>query len=99
MNYVGYIVQEIEVVENTTEYEIKLNASDELVNVTKVGGYWYYDTGFPSTHIETEEMKALKERTRNYFAFQRKKRQEKRAKRKAERAKRKAERKMKSEEK
>lgn len=91
ISYVGYKNQEIRIKEDTSNYKIQLNPSGELEEVVVVGGYHSCDSnGYHSTHIETEETKALKQRTKNYFEFQRKKWKEKRAKRRKERAARKA---------
>ncbi|WP_298514556.1 carboxypeptidase-like regulatory domain-containing protein [uncultured Kordia sp.] len=93
VDYVGYKTKEIKILADVSEYKIEMIPDENaLLEVVVVGGYRSCDTtSYPSTHIETAEAKVLKERTKNYFEFQRKKWKEKRAQRRAERAARKAE--------
>ncbi|AXG71031.1 TonB-dependent receptor SusC [Kordia sp. SMS9] len=93
VSYIGYDSQEIKVNADIFVFDIQMIPNNSLEEVVVVGGYWHNDsTSYASNYYETEEDRARKKRTKNYFAIQRKKWLEKRAKRRAKRAERKAKR-------
>jgi hypothetical protein len=103
VTYVGYEIKEIVIEATKSNYKVQLKPDGSLEEVI-ITGYSvctdeyvskYASTSYPKPMTE-EEIKERDQRTKNYFAFQKKKWLEKRAKRRAERAAKKAERQAKN---
>jgi hypothetical protein len=97
ISYVGFTTKEVEVTNATRNYEVELQMGEPLEAVTVIGACFpkykskYASTWYPPA-MTAEEVKARDQRTKNYFAFQKKKWLEKRKKRREERAAKKAKR-------
>jgi hypothetical protein len=97
ISYVGFTSKEIPIDTHKRAYKVQLLMGEPLIAVTIIGTCFpkykskYASTWYPPPMTE-EEIKARDERTKNYFAFQRKKWLEKRTKRREKRAARKAKR-------
>lgn len=98
-SYVGFESKEIKVANIHQNFNVQLELGGYLGGYTFVGLVASDESEYVSTYAMTsypkpmteEEIQQKKERTKNYFAFQKKKWKEKRAARKLARAKRKAE--------
>ena len=98
VTYVGYEAKEVILYTNKFNYEVQLKPDGSLEEVIIIGYSVCTDeyvSKYASTHypkpMTEEEIKERDQRTKNYFAFQKKKWKEKREKRRAKRKARKAE--------
>lgn len=98
ISYVGFEKQEVTISANTSVYNIILQENYSIVGAVVVGCIADYNPDdYYKKPMTKGEIIEKKERTKNYFEFQKKKWREKRERKRAERAKRRADRKAKKE--